>query len=867
VLAVAEATGYGLIGPLTSSSARSGAASLVFMVLLALPYAVACWWYLASGATPSSARWRIIEWVAIVGGAGLFFALVLPLRPSLSDDVYRYVWDARLTAHGFSPYVAAPESPLFATLRDGAIYPHLYWIHVPTIYPPGAQALFLLAYWVMPSSIWAIKVEMALAVGAAALALGYYLRAQRQDPRRVLIFLWSPLIVVELGMNGHVDAAAIAIWMAALLVAYRATWPGARLAVGVLLALATLIKLYPALFLLALGQRRDRGLYIAFGATLVVGYAPFAHDGLHAVGFLPTYLTDVRDYSGLVQGLRLLLLPIGPDPRLVQGVDVLLAGLIGAGVVVGRRRGVLTDAMAALGVLLMWLVLTPQWFPWYATALIPLCASALPPFQGFTFWRGGRLRGGLGVFAVVLWGLASCFLSLSLALARAGPQWVYGATYVAAMLAGIAVLGVRVPSLRPASHSSVGARAQLVASAVGTAGPDAGHRELGSKPGRDRRGMRRWWNALQQTFMDSKKGYETMHGHDLTAAVARKNAELEPVNGSRDPSAPLPLPSELYIESTTRCNEHCDQCPRTHLGREADRDISLAEVRHIVDQFPHLDRVVLHGLGEPLLNAELPEIIAYLRSHGAFVLFNSNALLLNERRGRALISAGLNELRVSLDGGTPATYARVRGVNQKALPHIIANLNAFEGLKRSLDAVLPKTSLWFTAMRENIAELPQVIELAAQAGVREVYVQRFIYFGRGLAIEDQALFRRAWEREQAVLAEADRRSRDRGIVLTATGASTPLAYLGRLGDQARRRPWAGCRRPYTLAYITAHGNVYSCCFAPFHPGPAKERLLGNVFETPFEQIWHGERYQAFRAAFQSDTPWDQCAGCGSKWSL
>ena len=77
-------------------------------------------------------------------------------------------------------------------------------------------------------------------------------------------------------------------------------------------------------------------------------------------------------------------------------------------------------------------------------------------------------------------------------------------------------------------------------------------------------------------------------------------------------SEPLPLPRELYIESTTRCNEFCDQCPRTHLGREADRDISLAEVRSIVEQFPVLDRAVLHGLGEPLLNRELPEIVAYL---------------------------------------------------------------------------------------------------------------------------------------------------------------------------------------------------------------------------------------------------------------
>jgi radical SAM protein with 4Fe4S-binding SPASM domain len=332
-------------------------------------------------------------------------------------------------------------------------------------------------------------------------------------------------------------------------------------------------------------------------------------------------------------------------------------------------------------------------------------------------------------------------------------------------------------------------------------------------------------------------------------------------------SAPLPLPRELYIESTTRCNEFCDQCPRTHLGREDDRDITLAEVRGIVEQLPVLNRVVLHGLGEPLLNRELPEIVAYLHSRGVYTLFNSNALLLSEQRGQALIESGLNELRVSLDGATPATYARVRGVNQKALPHIVRNLSRFQELKRRLGSQDPKVSLWFTAMRENFLELPQVVELAAAAGVPEVYVQRFIYFGKGLATEDQALFHGMREQERAALNDAEQRCRELGIVFTATGSAEPITYLRRAQASESAQPWKGCRRPYSLAYITAHGNVYSCCFAPFTPGPLSKKKLGNAFDTPFELIWNGERYQAFRAAFESDTPWPQCADCGTKWSL
>jgi len=331
----------------------------------------------------------------------------------------------------------------------------------------------------------------------------------------------------------------------------------------------------------------------------------------------------------------------------------------------------------------------------------------------------------------------------------------------------------------------------------------------------------------------------------------------------------LPLPTELYIETTTRCNESCDQCPRTHLGREADRDITLAEVRHIVGQAPGLERAALHGLGEPLLNKELPEIVRYLRRRGVYTLFNSNALLLNGARGRALIEADLNELRVSMDGATSGTYARVRGVNHKALPLIIANLKAFTALKEEMGATSPKTSLWFTAMRENFEELPQLVDIAAETGVPEVYVQRFIYFGKGLAREEQTLFQRTQEREQALLAEAEARCRALGVRFTATGATTPATYLGRRGVVAPNpaRPWSPCQRPYTLAYITAHGNVYSCCFAPFHPGPRDQKLLGNVFEQSLADIWHGDRYRAFRAAFASDTPWPHCAGCGTQWSL
>src|SRR5438874_2506271 len=202
----------------------------------------------------------------------------------------------------------------------------------------------------------------------------------------------------------------------------------------------------------------------------------------------------------------------------------------------------------------------------------------------------------------------------------------------------------------------------------------------------------------------------------------------------------ITLPRSIYIEPTSRCNELCQQCPRTLLSREEDRDLTYDEFRYIVDQFPVLERVVLHGLGEPLLNKDLPRMIGYLKERGTYVLFNSNGILLNAARGQALIDAGLDEYRLSMDGSTRETYAQVRGVD--AFDKIWRNVQAFLIQQKEQHASKPVVSLWFTAMRENLHELPDLINRASEHGIREIYLQRLVYFEKGLAASGQALFHR-----------------------------------------------------------------------------------------------------------------------------
>src|SRR6476620_4495653 len=117
----------------------------------------------------------------------------------------------------------------------------------------------------------------------------------------------------------------------------------------------------------------------------------------------------------------------------------------------------------------------------------------------------------------------------------------------------------------------------------------------------------------------------------------------------------------LYLETTNRCNLLCTTCPRTYEELEPPADMSWDLFTSIVDQAPGLARAVLHGVGESMLVANLPKMVRYLKDRSVYVLFNTNGTLLSERHGRALIDAGLDELRVSLDASNRESFKAIRG--------------------------------------------------------------------------------------------------------------------------------------------------------------------------------------------------------------
>lgn len=339
----------------------------------------------------------------------------------------------------------------------------------------------------------------------------------------------------------------------------------------------------------------------------------------------------------------------------------------------------------------------------------------------------------------------------------------------------------------------------------------------------------------------------------------------ESVQGKRGAEAKRP-PVCLYLETTNRCNLLCTTCPRTYEELEPPADMTWELFTKIVDQVPDLARAVLHGVGEPMLVENLPRMVRYLKERRVYVLFNTNGTVLNQRNGRALIAAGLDELRVSLDASNAKSYREVRGKNY--FDRILRNVRAFRALQEREGHATPRVSVWLTGLRETVEELPAFVRVAAEIGVKEVYLQRLVFFDDraiGLARPDQALFERLTREEAAYLDEAEEIARSLGIAFSASGAaSEPGLSLKKEGGDS---PWSLCRRPWTLMYFTANGRALPCCIAPFSQRGYEHYTLGDATQQTLREIWNGPAYQAFRAALLSDAPPSACANCGLRWSL
>lgn len=198
--------------------------------------------------------------------------LLLPLIPTLSDDLLRYVWDGRVLTAGFNPYELAPEAAELRELQDPLweVMPHK---DVPTVYPPISLALFSIAAR-LPQSVYVLKALLAFADVVGCVFL-FGIARRRGIPRyRVAAYAWNPLVTLEVAGMGHVDALGV---MAVIAAVY---WLGAGARRPTRSALAAsfgvLAKLVPLVTIPMWARQSGRPrLFLTVAlATMALGFLP-----------------------------------------------------------------------------------------------------------------------------------------------------------------------------------------------------------------------------------------------------------------------------------------------------------------------------------------------------------------------------------------------------------------------------------------------------------------------------------------------------------------------------------------------------------------------------------------------------------------
>ncbi|RME26950.1 MAG: DUF2029 domain-containing protein, partial [Candidatus Zixiibacteriota bacterium] len=283
------------------------------------------------------------------------------------DDVYRYVWEGKLVAHGGNPFVVSPQEMCDTDLADDTIYPRINHPWLPTIYPPLSQYLFMTAWFIGGDNLLGFKLLSFLFELLTAGAVLVMIRRFHLPPWTWFIWLFSPLVILEFLFSNHLDILALPFFVAAI-IAFR----DKRLFItGLLLGLAAGVKLFaffvlPVLVFFTPGWKRRGLLTLTCVGTFLLLYIPFVWSaGTGLFGSLWEYLGSWQ-YNGSVFMLDKWL--FGEHAaRMISAVLFILVVLVLA---LWRREGA-KPLWRAFWVFGAYVMLTPSLFAWYLVWLVP----------------------------------------------------------------------------------------------------------------------------------------------------------------------------------------------------------------------------------------------------------------------------------------------------------------------------------------------------------------------------------------------------------------------------------------------------------------------------------------------------------------
>jgi radical SAM protein with 4Fe4S-binding SPASM domain len=267
---------------------------------------------------------------------------------------------------------------------------------------------------------------------------------------------------------------------------------------------------------------------------------------------------------------------------------------------------------------------------------------------------------------------------------------------------------------------------------------------------------------------------------------------------------------------------------------------------------------------EPLLHRHFLDFLTILKQYETYAMIYTNGMLLTEQLSEQIVRMnGLGTIAISMDGATKQTYERIR-VGGK-FDQVLANIAAFNRVKRRLGPAGPELSFIFVLMRSNITELPALIRLAHDLRVGSVGAVHMVPYAfehtdtKAESLEQhKALCNRMLDEARAAAKKYKIR-----VTLPDNFAEAPaMSLVGKNNDGVFHLPVCEdevrrtcCQFPWHWVGIDPRGYVNPCGWW------YSEQPMGNIRTESFEDIWDNALYRALRAEHLSGALRATCQTC------
>jgi MoaA/NifB/PqqE/SkfB family radical SAM enzyme len=342
------------------------------------------------------------------------------------------------------------------------------------------------------------------------------------------------------------------------------------------------------------------------------------------------------------------------------------------------------------------------------------------------------------------------------------------------------------------------------------------------------------------------------------------------------------LLQHIYLRSWPRClglvlGNGCNiDCPHCYQSKNGDNLLKPPEIgrelrREFIGLYPYLSTLRIQG-GEALTYAGFRELIDDVAAtvDRPILSISTNGTLIDDEWAERIVRTPFQTVTVSIDGGTPETYARLR--RGARLDQVLGNVRRIQRWKEKLGTEMPYLDSFFVIMRSNFRGIPQYLDLLRQHGFQTVSLQTMLTNQENLSREpglthDESISDAAEVRElHALLQDVLPRERQRFAMIRVSGltglfeahgldtAILSEESLGLYPDSDDLPAINLCPNPWTTLFVVENGDVHLCFLA---------QAIGNLYEAPLISIWNSQQALAKRSMMVAGRY--MASGCSKQW--